>query len=51
MFLQYIATNDGSVLYNLKLPPEEEAKVAERLKPTMATRLLFTCSVLRNWLL
>lgn len=35
MFLQYIATNEGSVLYNLKLPPEEEAKVAERLKPTV----------------
>jgi len=34
MFLQYISANDGSVLYNLKLPPEEEAKVAERLKPT-----------------
>ena len=34
MFLQYISTGDGTVLYNLKLPPEEEAKVAERLKPT-----------------
>jgi hypothetical protein len=34
MFLQYIAKNEGSVLYNLKLPPEEEAKVAARLKPT-----------------
>ncbi len=33
MFLQSIAGTDGVVMYNLKLPPEEEARVAESLKP------------------
>jgi hypothetical protein len=34
IYLQDIATDDGAVLYSRALPPEEEARVAEFLKPT-----------------
>ncbi len=34
IYLQDIATDDGTVLYSRTLPPEEEARVAELLKPT-----------------
>lgn len=34
MFLESVTTRDGEVLYNFALPPEEQAKIAARMKPT-----------------
>ena len=34
MFLESIRTADGTILYNFALPPEEQAKIEARMKPT-----------------
>ncbi len=34
IYLQEVAMDDGKILYSRALPPEEEARVAELLKPT-----------------
>jgi len=34
MFLESIRTADGTILYNFKVPPEEQAKIAARMAPT-----------------
>lgn len=34
MFLESVRTADGTVLYNFKVPPEEQAKIEARMKPT-----------------
>jgi hypothetical protein len=37
MFLESITADDGTVLYNLNLPPEQQAEIEERMKPTEAS--------------
>lgn len=37
MFLESITADDGTVLYNLNLPPEQQAAIEERMKPTEAS--------------
>lgn len=34
MFLESVTADDGTVLYNFELPPEEQAKIEERMQPT-----------------